>query len=304
MEISTVKLRKSQQICTVDKNNIQVKQHSQCIIETEHGTDVGTVLKNENSSEKENIEGKILRIIEEKDLNALPAIEEIEKKAFSECKQKAKEKKLELKLVTVKSLFDKTKIIFYFVAENRVDFRELVRELASSFKTRIEMRQIGVRDEARLVGGFGPCGKELCCVHQMEGFEPVSIKMAKEQGLNLNSLKISGMCGRLLCCLGYEYNVYKDLNSGLPKYGSELLIGNEKFTIKQINTLKESISIYYHDRFVSIPKNKLDANNKKYSVKQDTVEKLKEKEAAPTNEDGNRLEKNKFEFYKRNKGNQ
>ena len=110
-----------------------------------------------------------------------------------------------MKLVSVKCLFDKTKIIFYFVAENRIDFRDLVKDLAAVFRTRIEMRQIGVRDETRIQGGFGLCGRELCCVYLKEEFDPVSIKMAKEQNLNLNSLKISVMCGRLLCCLGYEY---------------------------------------------------------------------------------------------------
>ncbi len=302
MEISTIKLRKSQQICIVNKNNIFIKQHSLCVVETEHGLDVGIILKNEEpTTDKPEIEGKILRLASKKDITTISEVEEIEENAFKECKQKAKEGKLDMKLVTVKSLFDKTKIIFYFVAENRVDFRELVRELASSFKTRIEMRQIGVRDEARLVGGFGPCGKELCCVHQMEGFEPVSIKMAKEQGLNLNSLKISGMCGRLLCCLGYEYDVYKQLNSSLPKYGAELTIGTEKYTIKQINTLKESISVYYHDRFVSIPKNKLNINNKKYSIKQETLEKLKEKAETKTIEENENSKKTKFEFYKKKK---
>ena len=148
-----------------------------------------------------------------------------------------------MKLISVKCLFDRTKIIFYFVAENRIDFRELVRELASIFRTRIEMRQIGVRDEARLVGGYGPCGKQLCCVHQSEEFEPVSIKMAKEQNLNLNSLKISGMCGRLLCCLGYEYKLYKEINEDMPEPGAEIQAGDITYIVTGVDTLKETIRI-------------------------------------------------------------
>jgi cell fate regulator YaaT (PSP1 superfamily) len=155
------------------------------------------------------VKGRAVRLMTPEDMEKLPEIEALEKKAFDMCREKAKAKNLDMKLVAVKSLFDRTKIIFYFVSENRIDFRELVRELAAVFRTRIEMRQIGVRDEARLVGGYGPCGKELCCVNQREEFEPVSIKMAKEQSLNLNSLKISGMCGRLLCCLAYEFETYR-----------------------------------------------------------------------------------------------
>ena len=197
MEISAVKLRNSYQINYVDTNSLFVTQNAFCVVETEHGIDVGHVFKCrrcEGCAQPE-VKGKLLRLATEEDLKHLPEIETIEKNAFAKCREKAKAKNLDMKLISVKCLFDRTKIIFYFVAENRIDFRELVRELASIFRTRIEMRQIGVRDEARLVGGYGPCGKQLCCVHQSEEFEPVSIKMAKEQSLNLNSLKISGMCG-------------------------------------------------------------------------------------------------------------
>ena len=193
MEISAVKLRNSYQINYVDTNNLFVREHSMCVVETEHGVDIGTVYKCRRRGNGVEVRGKLLRVINREDVKQIPELQAIEKNAFEKCRDKAKAKNLDMKLISVKCLFDKTKIIFYFVAENRIDFRELVRELASIFRTRIEMRQIGVRDEARLVGGYGPCGKQLCCVHQSEEFEPVSIKMAKEQNLNLNSLKISGM---------------------------------------------------------------------------------------------------------------
>ncbi len=158
MEISAVKLRNSYQINFIDTNSIFVNQNALCVVETEHGIDLGRVVKIPRYQSDPNIEvkGKLLRKVTDDDMTKLPDIEAIEMKAFNQCRDKAKKKGLNMKLVSVKSLFDKTKIIFYFVAENRIDFRELVRELASVFRTRIEMRQIGVRDEARLVGGFGP----------------------------------------------------------------------------------------------------------------------------------------------------
>jgi len=209
----------------------------------------------------------------------------VEKKAFDLCKEKAKNKKLDMKLVSVKSLFDKTKIIFYFVAENRIDFRELVRELASVFRTRIEMRQIGVRDEARLVGGYGPCGRQLCCVHQREEFDPVSIKMAKEQSLNLNSLKISGMCGRLLCCLGYEYKTYKELNVGIPGYGTEIRAGDKKLFVLSSDVLKGAVRLKVDERVVEVLKEDLEQNNNKYHLKKGSMEKLTRPEEDETEED-------------------
>ena len=276
MEVSAIKLRNSYQIYYVDTNNLFVNQNSTCVVEIDHGVDIGNVIKCKKYKNipKTEIKGKILRILSEKDSGQIRDIENIEKKAYKVCKEKAKNKKLEMKLISVKCLFDKTKIIFYFVAENRIDFRELVRELASVFRTRIEMRQIGVRDEARLVGGYGPCGRIHCCVHNRQEFDPVSIKMAKEQNLNLNSLKISGMCGRLLCCLGYEYSVYKDLNKLLPKVGSEIHSKDIKFIVRSVDVLKETIRLADGNRFFEISNNDLIKAGGKISVKDEVIEKL------------------------------
>ncbi len=287
MEISAVKLRNSYQTYFVDTNNLFVHQNSLCIVDTEHGIDIGKVVKCKKFQQNPNIEikGKLLRKITSEDTNLIPEIEEIEKKAFDTCRKKAKNKNLEMKLISVKCLFDKTKIIFYFVSENRIDFRELVRELASVFRTRIEMRQIGVRDEAKLVGGFGPCGMELCCVHQRNDFEPVSIKMAKEQNLNLNSLKISGMCGRLLCCLGYEYNTYRTLNRELPKTGTEIQAGKQSFTVIHVDTLNESVQLRDGERLVTVFKNELKRNRDKFTINPEVIERIEQRDDDSTGDD-------------------
>ncbi len=280
MEISAVKLRNSYQIQYVDTNHLFVNQNALCVVETEHGIDVGNVFKCRKTagSAGVDVKGKLLRLTTQDDLKQLPEIAAIEKNAFDKCREKAKAKKLDMKLISVKCLFDRTKIIFYFVAENRIDFRELVRELASIFRTRIEMRQIGVRDEARLVGGYGPCGKQLCCVHQSEEFEPVSIKMAKEQNLNLNSLKISGMCGRLLCCLGYEYKLYKEINKDMPDPGAQIQAGDTVYTVTNVDTLKESIRMRHKDRTVEICKSDLEITGKTYTLKKEVITRIENAE--------------------------
>ncbi len=276
MEVSAVRLRNSYQLSYVNTNNLFILPSSLCVVETENGVDIGTVFKcsRRRAPGSGAVKGKLLRMITPEDLRQIPEIEAIEKNAFEKCRSKAKAKKLDMKLVSVKCLFDRTKIIFYFVAENRIDFRELVRELASIFRTRIEMRQIGVRDEARLVGGYGPCGKELCCVHQRDDFEPVSIKMAKEQNLNLNSLKISGMCGRLLCCLGYEYKLYRELNTGMPNPGDQVKAGEKTYVVTGVDTLKESITIKHDNRYVDIHKGDLEKKQNAYILKREVIEKI------------------------------
>jgi cell fate regulator YaaT (PSP1 superfamily) len=269
MEITAVKLRNSYQIYYVETNNIFIKPKSNCIVEIDHGIDMGSVvqvLKKKPGSDIV-VSGKVLRKANEQDCEKIVDLESIEGKAFAICREKSKAKNLDMKLVAVKCLFDKTKIIFYFVAENRIDFRELVRELAAVFRTRIEMRQIGVRDEARLVGGYGPCGKAMCCLYQNDEFEPVSIKMAKEQNLNLNSMKISGMCGRLLCCLGFEYGVYRELNSKMPAVDTDILVGDKKFTVISVNTIKESITIKDGDRYIQVKSGDLKQVNDRYVLK-------------------------------------
>ncbi|PKL36259.1 MAG: stage 0 sporulation protein [Spirochaetae bacterium HGW-Spirochaetae-1] len=287
MEVSAVRLRNSFQIYYIDTNNIFVNQNALSVVETEHGVDLGRVVKTpryqNNSSIK--VAGKLLRKATREDLDQLPGIEALEEKAFKICREKAQAKGLNMKLISVKTLFDKTKIIFYFVADNRIDFRELVRELASIFRTRIEMRQIGVRDEARLVGGYGPCGKEQCCVNQREEFEPVSIKMAKEQSLNLNSLKISGMCGRLLCCLSYEYQTYLELNVDMPEVGSHIRCEDMHYVVISTDVLKQSMKIKDRERFIEISKSDLEKEGDAYCIKKDIIEKIKRSDDDPVEED-------------------
>jgi cell fate regulator YaaT (PSP1 superfamily) len=276
MEASAVKLRNSYQIYYIDAENFFLKQNSLCVVEIEHGIDIGNVVKIRNFQPDPStpITGKVIRKATDDDLNKIPELESIEERAFSVCREKSKAKNLDMKLVSVKCLFDKTKLIFYFVADNRIDFRELVRELAAVFRTRIEMRQIGVRDEARIVGGYGPCGKPMCCLYQREEFEPVSIKMAKEQSLNLNSMKISGMCGRLLCCLGFEYDVYKELNEKIPELDSVITAGDKQFRVIAVNTLKEAVVIKDGDRFLEIVTKDLISHDGQYSIKDELIEEL------------------------------
>ena len=280
MKVSAVRLRNSFQIYYIDNNNIFLNQNTLSVVETEHGIDLGRVMKIKKCQDCENVQvtGKLLRKATSEDMEQIPAIEELEKKAYDICKEKARAKNLNMKLISVKSLFDRTKIIFYFVAENRIDFRELVRELASVFRTRIEMRQIGVRDEARLVGGYGPCGRIQCCVNQREDFEPVSIKMAKEQNLNLNSLKISGMCGRLLCCLSYEYETYRDLSEGMPENGAQIICEDMIYVVTASDVLKQTMKIKDRDRFIEISKDDIERKDNTFHIKKEVINRIRRSE--------------------------
>lgn len=273
-EVTSVKLRNSYQMCYADTNHLFIKKGSLCIVETEHGVDIGKICKRGMAREKKEVNGRLLRMPTGEDLNQLPEIEAIEGKAFEVCRNKVREKNLDMKLISVKCLFDKTKIIFYFVADNRIDFRELVRDLASVFRTRIEMRQIGVRDEARLVGGFGPCGRQLCCTHMKEGFDPVSIKMAKEQSLNLNSLKISGMCGRLLCCLSHEYEVYREMFRDFPTHGSQIDVGGKIFVVDSVEPLKSKVRLKFQDMNIEVSGRDIIKENNRFSVAPKVAQKL------------------------------
>jgi cell fate regulator YaaT (PSP1 superfamily) len=169
------------------------------------------------------------------------------KEVMDTCAKKIQERHLAMKLIDAEFSFDRSKIMFYFTAEGRVDFRDLVKDLASAFKTRIELKQIGVRDEAKILGGLGPCGRALCCATYLKDFEPVTIKMAKEQNLPLNPTKISGLCGRLMCCLGYEYKTYKDLMKGLPREGEQLKTEKGTGKIISVNAIKRSATVELED---------------------------------------------------------
>ena len=185
----------------------------------------------------------VIREATEEDIQKVEDNKLREQEAFQICLEKIEKHQLPMKLVGVEYTFDNNKIIFYFTADGRVDFRELVKDLAAIFKTRIELRQIGVRDEAKMIGGLGPCGRAMCCGSFLGEFEPVSIKMAKEQNLSLNPAKISGVCGRLMCCLKFEEETYREINDRLPDVGQEVMTPDGKGTVLDINVLRELIKV-------------------------------------------------------------
>ncbi|MCI5970303.1 MAG: stage 0 sporulation family protein [Clostridia bacterium] len=229
-----------------DPGNIDLKKGDNAIVETARGVEFGSiVLANKQIGEDEIVSPlkKVLRKATDEDVKIMLDNKEKEKQAFAKCVKKIEEHNLEMKLIDVEYTFDHNKILFYFTADGRIDFRELVRDLASLFKTRIELRQIGVRDEAKMLGGIGICGRPLCCSTYLGEFEPVSIKMAKEQSLSLNPTKISGTCGRLMCCLKNEQEAYEDLIKRTPQAGSIVKTPDGKGTVVSANLLKSLVHV-------------------------------------------------------------
>jgi cell fate regulator YaaT (PSP1 superfamily) len=245
-----VRLRDSGQVHSYNAGNLDVKDGDYVIVEHDRGLDYGQIVSpaevTPDSGTKEPIK-RIVRIASQADLKQIEENRVKAKEAFGTCIKKIEEHKLDMKLVQAEYSFDRSKIIFYFTAEGRVDFRNLVKDLAKIFKARIELRQIGVRDEARLFGGFGPCGRELCCAKFLKDFEPVTIKMAKEEGLPLNPPKISGLCGRLMCCLSFEYESYKILSRGLPREGEHVHTPQGKGKVISINVFKRTATVQLED---------------------------------------------------------
>lgn len=216
------------------------------VVETARGVECGEIaLGNKEVGDEEIVHPlkNIIRKATEADLKKLEKNRELEKKAFDTALQKIADHNLDMKLVNVEYTFDGSKVLFYFTADGRVDFRALVKDLASVFKTRIELRQIGVRDEAKMLGGLGVCGKEFCCSKFLGEFQPVSIKMAKEQGLSLSPVKISGTCGRLMCCLKYEQEAYTDLLRNTPKYGAIVKTPSGKGTVVEVSLLTGTLKV-------------------------------------------------------------
>lgn len=245
-EIVQVQLKKDNKVLYFDTNNIRIKPGQCCIIEDGRDVEFGEIISEpEIILEKDISEPlrKIIRLATPDDFKQLEENKLKQKEAMEICEKKITERKLSMKLVAAESSFDRTKIIFYFSSEERVDFRELVKDLAHILKARIELRQIGVRDEAKRLGGFGPCGFPLCCVRFLKDFEPVSIRMAKEQNLPLNPMNISGLCGRLMCCLGYEYDFYKQMKGKFPKEGTKIQVKEGKGKIVASNPLKSTVTI-------------------------------------------------------------
>jgi cell fate regulator YaaT (PSP1 superfamily) len=216
------------------------------IVETDKGLVLGKVLDPPQEKEKRFIlksPKKVARKATSEDLEQFEKNQQLEKEAFQFCLRKIKEKNLSMKLVKTEVLLDRSKALFYFTADKRVDFRELVKDLAAQFRMRIEMRQIGVRDEAKMVCGMGGCGRELCCATFLNRFDLVSVKMAKEQNLALNPSKISGICGRLMCCLAYEFPTYMELKKNLPKVGKHIVTRSGKGKIIRQNVLNQTVTV-------------------------------------------------------------
>ncbi|MCX5712422.1 MAG: stage 0 sporulation family protein [Candidatus Omnitrophica bacterium] len=249
-----VRLRDSGQVYYYNACSLEVKEGDYVIVEHDRGMDYGQIISPKDADVKEQSKEpvkKVLRQARDGDLKQIEDNRVKAREAFNTCVKKIEEHKLDMKVVKAEYSFDRTKIIFYFTAPGRIDFRDLVKDLAKIFKARIELRQIGVRDEARLFGGFGPCGRELCCARFLKDFEPVTIKMAKEEGLPLNPPKISGICGRLMCCLSFEYETYKALSKGLPKEGEIVTTPKGKGKVISISIFKRIATVALEDGIVT-----------------------------------------------------
>lgn len=256
------------------------------IVETARGIECGEVAMGNKEVAEEEIPQplkNVIRVATQEDLAHVAENAAREKSAFAICSKKIEAHKLEMKLVDVEYTFDNSKILFYFTADGRVDFRELVKDLASVFRTRIELRQIGVRDEAKMLGGLGVCGRPLCCSTFLGGFQPVSIKMAKEQGLSLNPVKISGTCGRLMCCLKYEQEAYQDLLRSTPTVNSLVMTPEGRGVVTDVNLLTGILHIKLENEQDAVvrtyPVNQVKVlRSGKVHVNRDEMEKLKELE--------------------------
>ncbi len=247
-KIIGVRFKRLGKIYFFDPKWLEVKKGENVIVETSQGEEIAEVVVPNRLVEEEKITTplkKVLRLASQRDLKHAEECRKKEKEAFEVCKKKIKEHGLEMTLTDVEYKFDNSKILFYFTADGRIDFRELVKDLAAIYKTRIELRQIGVRDEVKRIGGNGVCGRELCCCSFLRDFETVSIKMAKEQNISLNPSKISGNCGRLMCCLKYEQDVYEDKLKRLPNVGAIVKTPDGEGEIDTIEILKEVVRVKF-----------------------------------------------------------
>ena len=232
--------------------DLELQQGDHVIVETARGTECGEVAKGPHDVPDSSIVKPlktVTRMADAVDVRRMQQNRADEKRAFSVCEERIAKHKLDMKLIEAEYTFDNNKVLFYFTADRRIDFRELVKDLASVFKTRIELRQIGVRDETKMVGGIGICGRELCCNKHLSEFVPVSIKMAKEQNLSLNPTKISGVCGRLMCCLKHEQDTYEYLNEKLPNVGDFVrTVDGNKGEVMSVNVLRQKVKIVVTDK--------------------------------------------------------
>ncbi|HAR87232.1 stage 0 sporulation protein [Clostridium sulfidigenes] len=241
-----VRFKKAGKIYYFNPGDLDIKKGDFVVVETARGIEFGECVVGMKELREGEIVAPLKDVIRkalEEDINANKTNKEKEEEAFKICLEKIKAHDLTMKLIDVEYTFDNNKVIFYFTADGRVDFRELVKDLASIFRTRIELRQIGVRDEAKMTGGLGPCGRSLCCSTFLGEFAPVSIKMAKEQNLSLNPTKISGICGRLMCCLNYEQETYEGIRKRLPKVGSIVDTCYGKGEVVSNSVVKEAVKV-------------------------------------------------------------
>lgn len=265
-----IRFKKAGKIYYFDPDTFEIKQGDFVIVETSRGIEFGEVIVGPKLVPEKEIVAplkKVVRIATEKDIATNEDNINRKAKALEQCQEKVSKHNLIMKLIDVEYTFDNSKVIFYFTAEGRVDFRDLVKDLAAVFKMRIELRQIGVRDEAKMVGGIGTCGKSLCCHSWLPEFEPVSIKMAKIQNLSLNPTKISGICGRLMCCLKFENEIYQELRRGMPESGERIKTPLGAAIVFDTNLLEGRVSVRI------ILEEKTDDKNQKLSDDIQTFEK-------------------------------
>jgi len=251
-QIVSIKFNEFGKAYFFDPSNLEISKGDMVVVETAKGLEYGECVQGVHEVDDENIVKPlrpVVRVATEEDRNIAAKCKEKEKEAFEYCREKIVDFGLEMKLVNVEFGFEGSKILFFFTSDGRVDFRELVKDLAARFRVRIELRQIGVRDEAKMLGGLGVCGKQFCCSQFLTEFHPVSIKMAKTQGLSLNPTKISGACGRLMCCLKYEEVAYKDLVKKAPKVGAFVETPFGKGSVINVNILRGNAKIRMEDGF-------------------------------------------------------
>ncbi|MEX1307512.1 MAG: stage 0 sporulation family protein [Eubacteriales bacterium] len=246
VKVIGVRFKDAGKVYSFDPGQAQFDFGDHVIVETVRGVEYGEVVIAEKEIDEKDVVAplkKIIRKATDADWDTVLANREKEKSAFTTCIEKIKKHDLDMKLVDVEYTFDAKKIIFYFTADGRVDFRELVKDLASVFRTRIELRQIGVRDQAKFLGGIGPCGRECCCSSFLGEFHPVSIKMAKDQNLSLSPTKISGLCGRLMCCLNYEHEHYQYMKEKMPPIGTRVKTPDASGTVVENNPITEKVKV-------------------------------------------------------------
>lgn len=245
-EIVGVKFKKLGKIYFFNPNGFSLDKGTNVIVETARGLEFGEVAITNSKIKEDKIVAplkNVIRVATDEDAKTFEENERKATEAYKVCEEKIIKHDLDMKLIDVEYTFDNTKLLFYFTADGRIDFRDLVKDLAAIYKTRIELRQIGVRDEVKMLGGYGMCGRELCCCNHLTDLNPVSIKMAKEQGLSLNPTKISGVCGRLMCCLKHEHEVYEEKLSRLPNAGSLVKTPEGKGTVEEVEVLKEEVRV-------------------------------------------------------------